>query len=112
MSAVSIFGLLQELYSASGLPGFDLSQVPNDILKAFPGEDLPGISSPFCYFGETDSWFSLHLEDCGLLSVNYLHDGAPKVWFVVEPFEDLENDRKPVLPFSRGCCLILGYSQQ
>ena len=45
-------------------------------------EQLPEINSPFIYIGGKDSIFGLHMEDMGLFSISYLHDGEPKMWFM------------------------------
>ena len=35
------------------------------------------------YFGMASTFFPMHTEDGDLFSVNYLHYGSPKVWFLV-----------------------------
>jgi hypothetical protein len=42
-----------------------------------------GIHTPFVYIGGPSSIFGLHLEDQNLLSINYKHHGAPKIWYAV-----------------------------
>lgn len=77
------------------------------------GCELPGVSTPYLYFGmwrSTFAWYApldqqalpltnlcelsgysqricccRHTEDCDLHSVNYLHFGAPKTWYIVPP---------------------------
>ena len=39
--------------------------------------------SGYLYFGRRNTMFPMHTEDGDLWSVNYLHSGAPKVWYVV-----------------------------
>lgn len=39
---------------------------------------MPGVTSAYLYFGMWASVFSAHTEDMNLLSINYLHAGAPK----------------------------------
>ncbi|XP_052130837.1 uncharacterized protein LOC127751391 isoform X2 [Frankliniella occidentalis] len=47
--------------------------------------NLPGITTPYLYFGFSHSFFPIHIEDLSLYSLNFLHHGYPKVWVVVPP---------------------------
>mmetsp|Transcript_26153 Transcript_26153/g.61436 ORF Transcript_26153/g.61436 Transcript_26153/m.61436 type:complete len:609 (-) Transcript_26153:1242-3068(-) len=49
---------------------------------------IPGVTTPYLYFGMWASVFCAHTEDMNLLSINYLHAGAPKVWYAVAEGED------------------------
>ena len=42
---------------------------------------ISGVTVPMLYFGSAGSFFSLHVEDMDLPSINFLWDGKPKVWF-------------------------------
>ncbi|XP_055307473.1 probable lysine-specific demethylase 4A [Sitodiplosis mosellana] len=42
--------------------------------------EMPGIQKPYIYFGTPLSMFAFHIEDGNLNSINFLHDGEPKVW--------------------------------
>ena len=57
----------------------------SDLLKQHKVPDIPGVTSPMTYFGMWRAFFCWHKEDCDLFSVNYLHLGAPKVWYAVPP---------------------------
>lgn len=46
---------------------------------------FPGVTTWFSYKGTTGSLFAFHREDMRLYSINYLHKGDPKIWFVVPP---------------------------
>lgn len=46
----------------------------------------PGVTLPFLYYGVTHSIFPIHIEDGSLFSINYLHYGAPKVWWVCKNY--------------------------
>jgi hypothetical protein len=45
------------------------------------------------YFGMWKSFFSWHLEDRDLYSINYLHFGEPKIWYSVSPHDKPKFDR-------------------
>jgi len=49
------------------------------------GARIPGVTSPYLYFGAWRALFAWHTEDLDLYSVNYLHFGAPKTWYCVPP---------------------------
>ena len=52
---------------------------------------VPGVTSPYLYAGMWASVFCAHTEDMNLLSINYLHAGAPKIWYAVAPGVDAER---------------------
>lgn len=49
------------------------------------GEDLPGVLTPFLYLGMKNTAFAMHVEDDLLGSVNIVHSGESKHWYVVPP---------------------------
>lgn len=44
---------------------------------------MDGIQSPFVYVGGPLTSFGLHLEDGNLNSINFLHRGFPKIWYIL-----------------------------
>lgn len=52
--------------------------------------EIPGVVSPYLYFGTWRATFAWHVEDADLYSINYLHFGAPKFWYSV-PQEQAER---------------------
>ncbi|GIL76258.1 hypothetical protein Vretimale_5841 [Volvox reticuliferus] len=65
--------------------GWNLQHL-GDLLQNHPKVDsVPGVTTPMTYFGMWRSFFGWHKEDADLYSVNFLHWGAPKVWYSVAP---------------------------
>ncbi|KAL3933251.1 MAG: hypothetical protein SGBAC_010480 [Bacillariaceae sp.] len=54
-------------------------------------DGIPGVTTPYLYFGMWGSVFCTHTEDMNLLSINYLHAGSPKVWYAVAAGEDAKR---------------------
>lgn len=54
---------------------------------------LEGITTPFVYIGLFMTFFGFHLEDANLNSINYLHRGAPKVWYFVPESENSKLEK-------------------
>lgn len=44
---------------------------------------MKGITSPYVYVGGPMTSFGIHIEDGDLCSINFLHEGAEKVWIIV-----------------------------
>ena len=68
-------------------PGWNLRRLDTLLSRTLAREDvhIPGVMSPYLYFGTWRSVFAYHTEDFDLYSVNYLHTGAPKTWYFIPP---------------------------
>lgn len=54
---------------------------------------MPGIQSPYTYVGQAFSSFGMHLEDGNLGSINFLHSGAEKLWYIIPKEENHKLER-------------------
>lgn len=50
-------------------------------LKEDEKSHISGLTMPWIYFGMIFSTFCWHVEDLFLYSLNYMHYGAPKIWY-------------------------------
>lgn len=53
-----------------------------DLLDKLPAK-MPGVNEPYLYVGMWKATFAWHVEDMDLFSINYIHFGAPKHWYVI-----------------------------
>ncbi|PKA65099.1 putative lysine-specific demethylase JMJ14 [Apostasia shenzhenica] len=66
----------------------NVSRLSGSVL-AFESGDISGVLVPWLYIGMCFSSFCWHVEDHHLYSLNYLHWGAPKIWYGVPGREAL-----------------------
>ena len=57
----------------------------DSVLTAGMKFPLPGVNTPYCYFGSWKSFFCWHTEDMDLAAINFLHAGKTKYWYAVRP---------------------------
>jgi hypothetical protein len=62
---------------------WNVSCLPNLLNRCSLTKKLPGVNSPYLYFGMYGATFAWHVEDMDLFSINYIHFGAPKFWYAV-----------------------------
>uniref|UniRef100_A0A7S2WRG2 JmjC domain-containing protein n=1 Tax=Mucochytrium quahogii TaxID=96639 RepID=A0A7S2WRG2_9STRA len=65
--------------------GWNLNQLDTILRVGFGDQEAKGITSSMLYFGMWRSIFAFHTEDMELNSVNFLHYGAPKIWYCIPP---------------------------
>lgn len=98
-SSVSPISDLDNEYIKSGWNLNNLPRLQGSVL-AFESGDISGVLIPWLYVGMCFSTFCWHVEDHHLYSLNYMHWGAPKMWYGV-PGKDalkLEAAMKKHLP--------------
>lgn len=64
---------------------WNVAHLPSTLTRLLPSSDkgLPGVNTPYLYFGMWRATFAWHVEDMDLFSINYIHFGAPKFWYSV-----------------------------
>lgn len=74
-----------------------LKSVLNDGLGR---KTLKGITEPYLYIGGYATMFAWHVEDYNLPSINFLHFGEPKIWYVIsrEDYKKFEKFVKGKFP--------------
>ncbi|KAJ7280431.1 JmjC-domain-containing protein, partial [Mycena rebaudengoi] len=69
-------------------------------------QGLPGVNTPYLYFGMWRATFAWHVEDMDLFSINYIHFGAPKFWYAVPQARAgaLEDTMRGYFPKDTSAC--------
>ncbi|CAL5036525.1 unnamed protein product [Urochloa decumbens] len=80
---------VDDKYAQSGWNLNNLPRLQGSVLS-FEGGDISGVLVPWVYVGMCFSSFCWHVEDHHLYSLNYMHWGAPKMWYGV-PGKDAVN---------------------
>nr|XP_020476527.1 lysine-specific demethylase 4A isoform X2 [Monopterus albus] len=77
-----------------------------DTVENDSGVKIKGVNTPYLYFGMWKSAFAWHTEDMDLYSINYLHFGEAKSWYVVPPEHGkrLERLAKGFFPGNAQSC--------
>ncbi|CEH14859.1 DNA damage-responsive repressor GIS1/RPH1, jumonji superfamily [Ceraceosorus bombacis] len=62
---------------------WNVGNLPNILTRLRLKRKLPGVTTPYLYFGMWRATFAWHVEDVDLYSINYIHFGAPKQWYSI-----------------------------
>lgn len=74
--------------SEGEVPTWNIDSMPSCRLRPFMKRlkaRIPGVTHGMLYFGAPRAFFAWHVEDANLYSLNYLHCGAPKSWYALDP---------------------------
>ncbi|KAK2979571.1 hypothetical protein RJ640_016245, partial [Escallonia rubra] len=72
----------EEKYVKSGWNLNNFPRLQGSVLS-YESSDISGVLVPWLYIGMCFSSFCWHVEDHHLYSLNYMHWGAPKIWYGV-----------------------------
>ena len=61
----------------------NINSHPDSLLQIADGIDFSGINVPWLYIGMLYSSFCWHYEDLMMYSINYMHEGAGKMWYAI-----------------------------
>ncbi|MCO5549748.1 hypothetical protein L7F22_003221 [Adiantum nelumboides] len=62
---------------------WNIGKLDNILTRLHLKRKLPGVTTPYLYFGMWRATFAWHVEDMDLYSINYIHFGAPKQWYSI-----------------------------
>ncbi|THU98588.1 JmjC-domain-containing protein [Dendrothele bispora CBS 962.96] len=64
---------------------WNVAHLESELSRLLPSSDrgLPGVNTPYLYWGMWRATFAWHVEDMDLFSINYIHFGAPKFWYAI-----------------------------
>lgn len=63
------------------IESWNVAHLPN--VLDYMEEKVPGVNEAYLYAGLWKALFAWHLEDQDLHSINYIHFGAPKQWYLI-----------------------------
>ncbi|KAG6841641.1 hypothetical protein C0991_008626 [Blastosporella zonata] len=90
---------------------WNVGKLPSALSRLLPADNqtLPGVNTPYLYFGMWRATFAWHVEDMDLFSINYIHFGAPKFWYAIPQARAgaLEQAMKGYFPKDSKCSQFL-----
>lgn len=82
-----------EYYGSHNFNFNNLNKNPNSFLQFADEKRISGITVPWVYVGQLYSSFCWHYEDLMMYSINYMHEGAGKMWYAI-PSQDARKFEK------------------
>ncbi|OSD00357.1 hypothetical protein PYCCODRAFT_1437481 [Trametes coccinea BRFM310] len=87
---------------------WNVAHLPSALSRLLPASNkgLPGVNTPYLYFGMWRATFAWHVEDMDLFSINYIHFGAPKFWYAMPQARAnaLEQNMRSLFPGAGKKC--------
>ncbi|KAI0641835.1 hypothetical protein C8Q79DRAFT_299359 [Trametes meyenii] len=87
---------------------WNVAHLPSALTRLLPSSNqgLPGVNTPYLYFGMWRATFAWHVEDMDLFSINYIHFGAPKFWYAMPQARAnaLEQNMRSLFPGAGKNC--------
>lgn len=79
---------------------WNLAELDTLLSQGLDDVKLSGVNLPYIYIGEWKTMFGWHKEDLDLYSINYLHHGSPKIWYIIDTdsADDFEAFAKKCYP--------------
>ncbi|EEB87811.1 hypothetical protein MPER_14686, partial [Moniliophthora perniciosa FA553] len=81
---------------------WNVAHLESELSRLLPSEGLPGVNTPYLYWGMWRATFAWHVEDMDLFSINYIHFGAPKFWYSVPQGRAIFHLMCPFRLFPKG----------
>lgn len=82
---------------------WNVARLPSLLSRLCIGQALPGVNTPYLYYGMWRATFAWHVEDMDLYSINYIHWGAPKYWYAIP-----SGRSKAFEGVMKGACYVFG----
>ncbi|KIK69002.1 hypothetical protein GYMLUDRAFT_1001674 [Collybiopsis luxurians FD-317 M1] len=87
---------------------WNVAHLESELSRLLPSNNkgLPGVNTPYLYWGMWRATFAWHVEDMDLFSINYIHFGAPKHWYAIPQgrASALEQTMRSYFPKDTSLC--------
>ncbi|KAF5366194.1 hypothetical protein D9758_005697 [Tetrapyrgos nigripes] len=85
---------------------WNVAHLESELSRLLPPGGIPGVNTPYLYWGMWRATFAWHVEDMDLCSINYIHFGAPKFWYAIpqQQANRLEQTMRSYFPKDTSQC--------